>query len=326
MRRNEALEHLIQPFVPFLANPATTEIVVNRPGEFGVEASGQWSWHTEESLTFDRLDAIGVLTAYRSSREFNPSNPEVATTLPGGERLQACRAPATVPETISLTIRKPTRRKVSLDDDDVGPLLDGTNAGPAGRTKADADLLKLYHAQDWRGFYRLAMRAKKTIGVCGKVATGKTTFLRRLLAEIPETDRVVTVEDTAEFGDAGPGNLVNLFYGDGRANLTAEQIIKASLRMRMDWLIMQEVRGPEAFGFIRALASGHSGATSWHAEEGEEFDALELMIRQHEAGRAIPDVRRYLQTYIDVVVYCAKDASSYHTPRVWFKAVDEAAA
>ena len=138
MRRNEALEHLIQPFVPFLANPATTEIVVNRPGEFGVEANGQWSWHTEESLTFDRLDAIGVLTAFRASREFNPSNPEVATTLPGGERLQACRAPATFPETISLTIRKPTRRKVGLDDDDVGSLLDGTNAAPAGRTKADA--------------------------------------------------------------------------------------------------------------------------------------------------------------------------------------------
>jgi len=324
MRRNAALEHLIQPFVPFLANPATTEIVVNRPGEFGVETNGQWSWHHEPSLTFDCLDAIGVLTAYRASREFNPSNPEVATTLPGGERLQACRAPATFPETISLTIRKPTRRKVGLDDDEVSSLLHRTNAA-AGRSNADTELSKLYHAQDWRGFYRLAMRAKKTIGVCGKVATGKTTFLRRLLAEIPETDRVVTVEDTAEFGDAGPGNRVNLFYGDGRANLTAEQIIKASLRMRMDWLIMQEVRGPEAFGFIRALASGHSGATSWHAEEGEEFDALELMIRQHEAGRAIPDVRRYLKTYIDVVVYCAKDASGYHTPRVWFKAVDEAA-
>ena len=325
MRRNEALDHLIQPFVPFLANPATTEVVVNRPGEFGVETNGAWSWHSEPSLTLDRLDAIGVLTAYRASREFTPSSPEVATTLPGGERLQACRAPATFPDVISLTIRKPTRRKVGLDDDEVGSLLGGTNAAPAGRTKADAALLRLYHAQDWRGFYRLAMQAKKTIGVCGKVATGKTTFLRRLLAEIQETDRVVTVEDTAEFGEAGPGNRVNLFYGDGRANLTAEQIIKASLRMRMDWLVMQEVRGPEAFGFIRALASGHSGATSWHAEEGEEFDALELMIRQHEAGRAIPDVRRYLKTYIDIVVYCAKDATGYHTPRVWFKAAEATA-
>jgi type IV secretion system protein VirB11 len=324
MRRNEALDHLIQPFMPFLANPATTEVVVNQPGEFGAETSGQWSWHSEPSLTVDRLDAIGVLTAYRASREFSPSHPEVATTLPGGERLQACRAPATFPGIISLTIRKPTRHKVGLDDDEVSSLIDGTNGAPPGRAKADIELLKLYRAQDWRAFYRLAMHAKKTIAVCGKVATGKTTFLRRLLAEIPETDRVVTVEDTAEFGDAGPGNRVNLFYGDGRANLIAEQIIKASLRMRMDWLIMQEVRGPEAFGFIRALASGHSGATSWHAEEGEEFDALELMIRQHEAGRAIPDVRRYLKTYIDVIVYCAKDETGYHTPRVWFKVAENA--
>jgi type IV secretion system protein VirB11 len=325
MRRNEVLDHLIQPFMPFLAAPATTEVVVNRPGEFGVETNGRWSWHSESSLTVDRLDAIGVLTAYRASREFSPSHPEVATTLPGGERLQACRAPATFPGIISLTIRKPTRHKVGLDDGEVSSLIDGTNTAPTGRAKADIDLLELYRAQDWRAFYRLAMHAKKTIGVCGKVATGKTTFLRRLLAEIPETDRVVTVEDTAEFGDAGPGNRVNLFYGDGRANLSAEQIIKASLRMRMDWLIMQEVRGPEAFGFIRALASGHSGATSWHAEEGEELDALELMIRQHAAGRAIPDVRRYLKTYIDVIVYCAKDEMGYHTPRVWFKAAEDAA-
>lgn len=323
MRRNEALDHLIQPFMPFLADPATTEIVVNRPGEFGVEASGQWTWYDEPSLTMDRLDAIGVLTAYRSSREFTPSSPEVATTLPGGERVQACRAPATFPDVIALTIRKPTQRKVSLEDDDVGALLSGTNRGQPGRTQQDAELLRLFHAEDWLNFYRLAMRSKKTIGVCGMVATGKTTFLRRLLADIPVTDRVVTVEDTSEFGNAGPGNRVNLFYGDDRANMTAEKIIKASLRMRMDWLIMQEVRGPEAFGFVRALASGHSGATSWHADVGKGFEALELMIRQHEAGRAIPDLRGLLKEYIDIIVYCTKDSSGFHTPLVWFKAAEQ---
>jgi type IV secretion system protein VirB11 len=95
--------------------------------------------------------------------------------------------------------------------------------------------------------------------------------------------------------------------------------------MRPDRLFMQEVRGPEAFGFIRALATGHAGATSWHAEEGREFDALALMVKQHEAGRAIPDeaLKTFLRSYIDITVWCSRDDDGFHTPRIWFRGAEQ---
>ncbi len=241
-----------------------------------------------------------------------------------------------------------------IDDGDFPALFSETNTGQTRRSRSNAELARLHHDQDWRGFFKLAMREKKTIGVCGSVGSGKTTFLKRLLREVPETDRIVTIEDTAELGEAGPPNRVNLFYGDGRAKLTAEQVLRASLRMRPDRLVVfadgriarvtaeqvlraslrmrpdrlifQEIRGPEAFGFLRGLASGHSGATSWHAEEGQEWDALALMVRQHEAGRAIPDadMRGYLEQFIDIIVWVSRDDAGFKAPRVWLKGQDNA--
>ena len=315
------LMHLITPFAPFLADPNTTEVVVNIAGEFGVECNGKWSWHTNETLTYDRLDAIGILAAYDTAQELSPDQPLCATTLPGGERLQVCRPPATLPGVISLTIRKPSERVMRIDDEDFPALFSETNTGRSRRSRADEELAALHAAKDWRGFFRLAIREKKTIGVCGSVGSGKTTLLKRLLREIPEEARVVTIEDTAEFGAAGPRNRVNLFYGDGRAGLTAEQVLKASLRMRPDRLLFQEIRGPEAFGFLRGLATGHSGATSWHAEEGHEWDALALMLRQHEAGRAIPDadMRRHMEQFIDIIAYCVRTEAEFGVSRVWLK-------
>ena len=76
----------------------------------------------DDALTFDRLDAIGVLAAYKSSQELSPALPLVGATLPGGERLQVCRPPATLPGVISLTIRKPSERANTIDDDDFADL------------------------------------------------------------------------------------------------------------------------------------------------------------------------------------------------------------
>ena len=111
---NRALRHLLTPFLPFLANPETTEVVVNRPGEIGVESGGVWSWHQEPSLTFDRLDAIGMLAAFNSGQDIAPTHPLCGAALPDGERIQVCRPPATRPGTISITIRRPPSFRPTL--------------------------------------------------------------------------------------------------------------------------------------------------------------------------------------------------------------------
>src|SRR4029077_14261329 len=99
--RLKALRHLIASFLPALADPRTTEIVVNQCGEFGVEAASKWQWFKDESLTFDRLDSIGVLAAYNTTKEFSPEFPLCRTILPDGERLMVCRPPATLDGVIS---------------------------------------------------------------------------------------------------------------------------------------------------------------------------------------------------------------------------------
>jgi type IV secretion system protein VirB11 len=95
--------------------------------------------------------------------------------------------------------------------------------------------------------------------------------------------------------------------------------------MRPDRIIVQEVRGGEAMGFLQALASGHSGMTSWHANEGGEWEALAMMVRQHNAGQAVPpdEMYAFLKQFIDVIVWAAKEDRGYKVPRVWLKGVSQ---
>lgn len=317
-----ALRHLIAPFASALADPRTTEIVVNRCGEFGVEAASKWTWHKNRSLTFDRLDSIGVLAAYNTAKEFSPAYPLCRTILPDGERLMVCRPPATLEGVISLTIRRPSETVMTVDDADFDDMFSTTNVGISRKTQTGNALIELYQQGAWRAFFKLAVLERKTIGVCGSMGSGKTTLLKRFLrciGDLPREDRIITMEDTSEIKDVGPRNTVALFYDV--AGLGAEDVLRAALRMRADRLLLQEVTGPEAFTFLRGLASGHSGYTTWHAEEGHEWDSLALMVRQHPAGRAIPeaDMRRYLEQFLDIIVWVAKEDNEFRAPRVWLK-------
>ena len=327
IRGELTLRRLLRPFDVDLADPATREVVVNRPGEIGVERSGGWCWHPAPELDFDRLDEIAILAGFQTSRDVDDAHPLCNSTLPDGQRIQICRPPATRPGLISLAIRRPAQTARRVDDADFEGLFATANTGPSQRSRADAELVALHRAKNWRAFFKLARRARKTFGICGATGSGKTDLLKRLLQLTPDSVRVVSIESDAEFGELGTRNRVSLFYGDDRANIASEDALKACLRLRPDEIWMQEVRGAEAFAYIRALAAGHpGGGTSWHAEEGQEFDALELMIKQHPAGVAIPDdkVRRLLRQYIDIIIWCARGEDGFSAPRVWFKATEDA--
>ena len=322
----QTLRHMLAPFTPFLADPVVREVVVNRPGEIGVETDRGWTWQAAPELTFDRLDALTILAGFQTSREVDASHPLCNSTLPDGQRIQICRPAATLPGVIALAIRRPAATTRRVDDDDFEQLFASTNRGPSRRSRSDDRLFDLYDKRDWRAFFKEARRARKTFGICGVTGSGKTDLLKRLLHLTPESTRVVSIESDAEFGEAGTANRVSLFYGEDRANLASEDALKASLRLRPDEIWMQEVRGAEAFAYIRALAAGHpGGGTTWHAEEGEEFAALELMVKQSPAGVAIPDdkVRKLLRSYIDVIVWCARGDDGFSAPRVWFRSAED---
>lgn len=307
------LRLLLAPIAGPLADPATTEVVVNRPGEAGVEQHGAWTWHDVPELDFDRLDAIATLCAAMSQQDVGPDRPLCASTLPDGQRVQICRPPAVTADTISLTIRRPSSFTPTLGVLAAGGLFLRTDVAQLRAHPLDAELATLHQARDWEAFFPLAVRARKTVIATGDTGSGKTTFAKALIREIPLDERLVTIEDTAEFIGLPQRNLVSLFYskGDqGVARVRSEDLIEAALRMRPDRVLMQELRDGAAFTFIRSIAAGHPGSiTTCHAGSASgAFDALRLMVKQHEAGKHLADgdVRVLLRQLVDVVVHCEK--------------------
>jgi type IV secretion system protein VirB11 len=309
---------------PLLDDDRTTEVVVNKPGEVGVEQDGRWSWFDRPGLTFDKLDAIGILAAAMTSREVDSVQPLCTSTLPDGERIQICRPPATLPDRISLTIRKPATFARTADDPDFVPLFSTANTTLSRQAKTDQELIALKRVGDWRAFWGLARKARKTIGITGITGSGKTDVAKRLLQLTGPESRIVTIEDNPETKGLGPRNTVNLFYGDSRAKLTAEAAVQAALRMRPDEIHLAEVRGAEAFAFLRAVAAGHPGSlTTWHAKEGKEISALVAMVKQHEAGRALDDVEERIRAFVDIIVWCSRGEDGFSAPRVWMQAEED---
>jgi type IV secretion system protein VirB11 len=308
---------------PFLDDPRTTEVVVNKPCEVGIEQGGQWQWFDRPALTFDRLDAIGILAAAMTSREVDDTQPLCTSTLPGGERIQICRPPATLPDRISLTIRKPATFARTADDPDFEALFSAAKSTSSRRAKINEQLIALKRAGEWRAFWGLARKARMTIGITGMTGSGKTDFAKRLLQLTAPEVRIVTIEDNPETRGLGPRNTVNLFYGDSRAKVTAEAAVQSALRMRPDEIHLAEIRGAEAFAFLRAVAAGHPGSiTTWHAGEGMEIMALVAMVKQHEAGRSLDDVEERIRTFVDIVCWCDRVDGTYAVPRVMLRGED----
>lgn len=327
MRAGEGtLRLLLAPLAPPLADAAVTELVVNRPGELGVERRGAgWTWHDVPELSFARLDAVATLCAALSQQDVGPEHPLCGASLPDGQRVQICRPPAVAAGTISLTIRRPSGAAPTIAALAAGGLFDRTERTGPRLHPADAELLALHRARDWERFFPLAVRSRKTIVATGDTGSGKTSFAKALIGAIPCDERLVTIEDTAEFTGLPHCNLVSLFYSKGRQGLArvgAEELMEAALRMRPDRVLMQELRDGAAFTFVRSVAAGHPGSiTTCHAGSAAgAFDALRLMVKQHEAGRylADADVRTLLLGLVDVVVHCRRAGGRFGIEEVWF--------
>lgn len=320
------LRLLLEPLTALLADAGVTELVVNRPGEAGVERAGVWSWQELPELSFARLDAIATLCAALSQQDVGPERPLCASVLPDGERVQIARPPAVEAGLLSLTVRRPSSFVPTIASLAAGGLFARTAAATPRIHPRDAELLALHRAGDWQRFFPLAVGAKKTVLVTGDTGSGKTTVAKALIQAIPADERLVTIEDTAEFTGLPQRNRVALFYskgGQGLARLRPEELIEAAWRMRPDRIVMQELRDGAAFPFLRALAGGHPGAvTTCHAGSAAgAFDALRLMVKQNEAGRhlADADIEALLRRHIDVVAHCRRGADGFAIAEVLFE-------
>lgn len=324
MEDTAVLDHYLAPLRPFLDPDAVTEVVVNRPGEVGVEAAGEWHWHEVPKLTEAWLHTLAVAAAAFTRQDVDAEHPICSTVLPGNERCQIVLPPAVPSGAVSLTIRKPSRRHMGLEDFEAAGLFAAATTVRGDELDAtDAALTALRQAGDWPSFFRLAVESRRNILISGATGSGKTTFAKGLVALIPAHERLLTIEDTRELL-IPHRNAVHLLYakdGQGLARIGPKALLESALRMRPDRILLQELRDGTAFFFLRTVNSGHPGSiTTLHADSAAlAFEQLTLLVRESEGGRDLPrdDIRALLHLMVDVVVQMKKVDGRFRMTEVW---------
>ncbi|MFT4251852.1 MAG: P-type DNA transfer ATPase VirB11 [Caulobacter sp.] len=297
------LEAYLAPLAPWLADPEVTDLYVNRPGELWVERLGGAvapvaAPELDETNLWRLARQAAALVHQGVSRE----HPLLSAVLPDGARMQVVAPPATR-DGVVMAIRKHVVSDLSLDDYARAGAFDRATAA---RERPDAALRALLDAGDVRGFLSAAVRAGKNIVVSGGTSTGKTTFLNALLKEIPRDQRLVLIEDAPEIRlvHANAVGLVAVKGEQSQARVGTEDLLQASLRLRPDRIILGELRGAEAFSFLRAVSSGHPGSmTTVHADDPRgAVEQLALMALQAGANLRRQDVVDHVERVVDVFV------------------------
>ena len=298
------LDSFLAPLAPFLARDDVTDIYINQPGEVWVETlGGQAERHGDAALTDKLLERLARQIAATGAQGISRSQPLLAATLPDGSRVQVVAPPATR-SGHALAIRRHVAADLSLADWEEADAFAGLEAG-----EASFDSERQYRhiaARDAASFLRQAVRDRRNILVSGGTSTGKTTFLDSLMREIPEQERLVLIEDTQELrlAHANAVGLLAVRGNLGEAQVTAEDLLIAVLRMRPDRIILGELRGTEAFTFLRAVNTGHPGSmTTIHADTPQRaIEQLALLVLQAGTQLSRDDVRHYVRESVDVFV------------------------
>ena len=237
--------------------------------------------------------------------------PLLSATLPDGARVQIVAPPATRGP-MAIAIRKHVVNDMSLDDyAAAGAFAHARRASLEDRSRLDQALQAELDAGNIAEFLRGAVRARKNIVVSGGTSTGKTTFLNALVKEIPLRERLVVIEDTPEVRLAHPNavGLVAVRGELGEARVSTESLLQASLRLRPDRIILGELRGAEAYSFLRAVNSGHPGSiTTVHADSPRAATSqIALMVLQSGANLGRAEIVDYVEAMVDVAIQLVRD-------------------
>ena len=273
---------------PLLDDPLVTEIMVNGPDEIFVERAGRLSRHTETFESAQKLSDVVQQIVAGCNRVVNEASPIVDARLKNGARVNIVLAPVALNGPI-LTIRRFPEQPITMNG------LISFGALP----------------EELFAFLSVLVKAGYNIFISGGTGSGKTTFLNALSDSVPEDERVITIEDNAELQIRHIPNLVRMEARnanvEGCQEITIRDLIKSSLRMRPDRIIVGEVRGSEAIDMIQAMNTGHDGSMSTgHANSTKDMlSRLETMILM---GMELPmqAVRRQIASAIDVIVHLSR--------------------
>jgi type IV secretion system protein VirB11 len=309
--RRVYLEAYLRPLAAWLERDDVTDILINAPGEVWVETlGGAMQQHPAPELTDAALWRLAGQIAAATHQGINREHPMLAATLPNGARVQVVAPPATR-GAMAIAIRKHVVSDLGLDDYiATGAFDEARGVGMRERSAVDEALKASLASGDFAGFLRAAVRGRKNIIVSGGTSTGKTTFLNALVKEIPDQERLIVIEDTPEvrLNHANAVGLIAARGELGEARVSAEDLLQAALRMRPDRIILGELRGPEAYSFLRAVNSGHPGSiTTVHADSPRAaLDQIALMVLQAGANLRRSEIIDYVSGVVGVAVQLSR--------------------
>ena len=272
-----------------LGDEDISEIMVNRYDTLYIERKNRLE---KCDMTFEseqELEDIIQRIVNQAGREVNQANPIVDTRLDGGERVNIVLSPISI-DTPVVTIRRFPKERITM------------------QTLIDYGSITEEAAE----FLEQLVRAKYNLFISGGTSSGKTPFLNALSDYIPKDERIITIEDSAELQLTGVNNLIRMETRNantaGSGAVTMQQLIKTSLRMRPERIIVGEVRGAEALDMLNAMNTGHDGSLSTgHANSCYDMlRRLESMVLQGSAGLPLAAVRRDIASSLDVIIHLGK--------------------
>lgn len=266
-----------------------TEVMINGTDEIFIERNGKIEKLKQSFDSQRKLEDIIQRIVGRAGREVNQSNPIVDTRLPDGSRVSVVLPPVAL-KGPTLTIRKFSKTPMTVEQ-----LIKYKSITP--------QIAKVLET---------LVKAKYNIFISGGTGSGKTTFLNALSNYIPKTERVITIEDSAELQIVGIENLVKLetrnSNSSGKGMITIRDLIKTSLRMRPERIIVGEVRGAETLDMLQAMNTGHDGSLSTgHANSTKDMlSRMETMVLMGAEGLPLEAIRQQISSAVDIIIHLSR--------------------
>lgn len=281
MRRLDVIE-------PFINDPEVTEIMINGPDMIFIEKNGKVHKTDARFESRERLEDIIQAIVGKVNRSVNEAEPIVDARLEDGSRVNVVLPPVALNGPL-VTIRKFPDKPMTIDD------------------------LIRYESitHEAAEFLEKLVKSKYNIFICGGTGSGKTSFLNALSSLIPQDERIVTIEDSAELQLSSIENLVRLetrnANTEGRGEIRMKSLIKTSLRMRPERIIVGEVRGEEALDMLQAMNTGHDGSMSTgHANSTEDMlSRLETMVLMA-APLPLDAIRKQIASALDIMIFLSR--------------------
>ena len=274
-----------------LADEDITEVMINGPDNIFVERKGRLNRVDKHFKDEQELRRVIDLIVGKAHREVSEANPIVDTRLEDGSRVNVVLSPIALSGS-TVTIRKFSKQPMTMEK-----LLEYGSITP-----------------EVAQFLQKLVKARYNIFIAGGTGSGKTTFLNALSSYIPHDERIITIEDSAELQITKIPNIVRLETRNATASsgeskkIDIQSLIRSSLRMRPDRIIVGEVRGAEALDMLQAMNTGHDGSLSTgHANSAEDMlSRLETMVLQGEAALPLKAIRQQISSAVDIMIHLSR--------------------